>query len=215
MGNAVHSDLMTPFGLEQSNVLKQNQSQITQEIMKQYPMFPMYHKNLYPTLQKMYVGKTDEDIKLIAFKMFQEMILTEGNKSIEPCNAELTKIVAVESSTDNCEKTENILLREEETIPITQIALEEASIREENRTQVERVQEEKCKSKDIDAIKSGVIPPLIKEEPADESELLVEEDGNVAEKAHLLDEPTGSGEILAKESSVDISGTASEESEVS
>merc|ERR1719318_1115289 len=40
-------------------------------------MFPMYFKNMYATLKKIYSDKSDEELKLRAFAMFQEMLMTD------------------------------------------------------------------------------------------------------------------------------------------
>merc|ERR1719318_1678570 len=40
-------------------------------------MFPMYFKNMYATLKKIYADKSDEELKLRAFAMFQEMLMTD------------------------------------------------------------------------------------------------------------------------------------------
>eukprot|EP00092_Neocalanus_flemingeri_P022285 GFUD01024165.1.p1 GENE.GFUD01024165.1~~GFUD01024165.1.p1 ORF type:complete len:919 (-),score=261.07 GFUD01024165.1:38-2794(-) len=48
-----------------------------QDVMKQYPMFPMYYKNMSTTLRKIYSDKSEEELKLKAFAMFQEMLLTD------------------------------------------------------------------------------------------------------------------------------------------
>ena len=47
-----------------------------QVVMKQ---FPLYFKNMYATLKKLYSGESDEDLKLrasAANAMFQEMLIT-------------------------------------------------------------------------------------------------------------------------------------------
>jgi len=51
------------------------------ELMKQYPMFPVYFKNMHSTLKRIYDDKTEKELKLKAFSMFQEMLLSEGGES--------------------------------------------------------------------------------------------------------------------------------------
>merc|ERR1719153_1950958 len=134
--------------------------------------------------------------------MLHEMVMTDINKksgndsSAAVTNAsqqeeELNKIVAVESVSESSEKTENFLLRDEETSPLTpHVSLEEAS----NNKNVQNVTLNDTnpvqKSNNIDF---GITS--IKEEPSDENQLPNEQDIGVEESEVPLDEATGSDKV--------------------